>query len=117
MVDKKEILSEMVNLASELRDVLRQSDLTEFGALLHKNWLLKKQLASGISNPILDQYYDKALQAGALGGKILGAGGGGFLLFYCDQEKQAQVKEALKELLFTRFKFESEGSKIIYTED
>ena len=85
-----------------------------FGKLLHQGWMLKKRLAGSISNPQIDEYYDRALDAGALGGKILGAGGGGFLLLCCPLEKQRKVQETLSPLAPMEFCFENEGSKIIY---
>jgi len=84
------------------------------GECLHKGWMLKRQLAKGISNEKIDEYYEKALNAGAIGGKILGAGGGGFLLLYCPKEKQPKVRETLSHLSTMEFSLEPEGSKIIY---
>ncbi|MDO8435798.1 MAG: GHMP kinase, partial [bacterium] len=72
------------------------------------------KLANGITNPAIDDYYEKARKAGALGGKILGSGGGGCLLFYCDEKYQNNVKEALGQLKEVGFNFEPQGSKIIY---
>lgn len=109
-------LVKMRDLALELRDVLVSQDIASFGEILHKGWLLKRELASGISNPQIDRWYDTAIKAGAYGGKILGAGGGGFLLFYCPLEKQPDVREALG-LREMKFSFDSQGSRIIYLED
>ena len=75
---------QMMTDAMELRDCLNNNDISELGEFLHENWMMKKELASGISNPIIDEYYQKALDAGASGGKLCGAGGSGFLLFYAD---------------------------------
>jgi D-glycero-alpha-D-manno-heptose-7-phosphate kinase len=94
--------------------VLYGGDLDDFGRILHQNWELKRALASGISNGAIDQAYDAALKAGALGGKLLGAGGGGFLLFYCREECQAAVNHALSGLRPFAFRFENEGSKLIH---
>lgn len=107
-------LEKMVELSQELKDSLERGDLTEFGDILHKNWLYKKKLASKITNSTIDSYYNKAINAGAIGGKILGSGGGGFLLFYCNKEKQDKVQEALSDLKEVKFSFEPQGSKIIY---
>jgi len=115
--DKVAILKEMVKLVWKLRDSLYMGDLEEFGNLLHQNWLLKQQLASKISNQEINDLYKKARDAGAGGGKVLGAGGGGFLLLYCEKEKQAGLREALKGLKELQFKFEYEGSKVIYIGD
>lgn len=115
--NKLKTLDKMVELAHELRDAIRSNDLTQFGQILHKGWIYKKQLALGITNPVIDKYYDNAIRAGASGGKILGAGGGGFLLLYCEEEKQEKVRSVLGELKETSFKLEPQGSKIIYVED
>lgn len=115
--DKILILKEMVKLVWKLRDALYSGNLKEFGNLLHQNWLLKQQLSSRISNKRIDNIYKKARRAGALGGKILGAGGRGFLLLYCEKEKQKKIREALNGLKELQFKFEHEGSKVIYIED
>ncbi len=113
---KFENLQKMKQLAEEMRDTLRKDDLTKFGEILHRGWLLKRELANSITNQRIDGYYEKAIKAGAYGGKLLGAGGGGFLLFYCPEEKKNQVKVAvpLQEIPFC---FDSQGSKIIYVGD
>jgi D-glycero-alpha-D-manno-heptose-7-phosphate kinase len=114
--NKIDILRQMKYQVFDLRDALLNDDLTKFGEILHKGWHLKKQLTAGISNDLIDDYYNKAINAGAIGGKVLGAGGGGFILFYCPKNKQDNVRKCLnlKEL---NFGFEQEGSKIIYLED
>ncbi len=112
--DKFTTLQNMVKLVYELRDVLMKGNLDEFGKLMHENWMMKQQLASGISNPLINELYDAALKNGAIGGKLLGAGGGGFMLFYCPKEKQAKLDEALKQVRRFQFKFEQEGSKLIH---
>ncbi|MBU2592795.1 GHMP kinase, partial [Patescibacteria group bacterium] len=111
---KRKILSLMVKLAKELKNSLEKNSLDRFGELLHQNWQLKKQMANGITNAEIDQWYNLARKNGAVGGKILGAGGGGFLLLYAPKEKQEQIKAALSKLKNTPFSFEPEGSKIIY---
>lgn len=113
---KFENLQKMKQLAEELRDALNENNLTTFGEILHKGWLLKRELASAITNNEIDQHYEKAFGAGALGGKLLGAGGGGFLLFYCQEEKKENIKAAL-QLQEIPFEFDSQGSKIIYVGD
>lgn len=110
-------LDRLVELAREVKKALEECRLDDFGALLHEAWLSKKKLASGVSNSRIDQYYSRALEAGARGGKILGAGGGGFLLLYCDEAHQEAVRKALAELRQIPFEFEPQGSKIIYVED
>lgn len=114
---KKEMLHKMREFAYLSRDALNSSNLRRFGELLHENWEYKKKMASNLSNPIIDNYYNLAISAGAIGGKICGAGGGGFLLFYVEPEKQDKVKKALAELKELQFDFESFGSKIIYIDE
>lgn len=112
--DKFTTLQNMVKLVYELRDVLMKGNLDEFGKLMHENWMMKQKLASGISNPLINELYDTALKNGAIGGKLLGAGGGGFMLFYCPKEKQPKLDEALSKVRRFQFKFEQEGSKLIH---
>lgn len=94
-VDKIQGLIKMCELAENLRTAIENDDLDAFGKTLDYNWQIKKQMASGISNPFIDECYNKAIRNGAKGGKLLGAGGGGFLLFYCEEDKQPAVKKAL----------------------
>ena len=89
-------------------------DLDDFGRLLDKSWNLKKQTGKAVSTDKIDELYKKGMEAGALGGKLLGAGGGGFLIFYVQKDKQQKVREALKDLMYIPFKFENEGSTIIH---
>lgn len=115
--NKTEIMKEMVSLVWEVREALYKNELDKFGKILHHSWLLKQQLASKITNNTINDLYELGLRNGALGGKLLGAGGGGFLLFYCNKEKQNKLREAMKGFQELKFKFESEGSKIIYIGD
>lgn len=108
------ILDKMVNLARELKTSLEKGSLADFGGLLHENWKLKKKLAKGITNKKIDQWYNIGRKNGAIGGKILGAGGGGFLLFYAPKKDHLKIIRALPELKPMAFNFEPEGSKIIY---
>ncbi len=112
--DKFRNLVKMTELAYELREALSDGKLDRFGEMLHENWLLKRELASSISNGIIDQYYDLAMRSGAMGGKLLGAGGGGFLLFYCPKEKQPRLRSALSDLVELPFHLEQSGTKVIY---
>lgn len=113
--NKLEYLRKIRDLSYEIRDILIcGKDLDGFGRALHKGWVLKKELADNITNGHIDKYYQKAIDAGALGGKLLGAGGGGFLLFYCPPARQANLRKALNPLREEPFKFEPQGSKIIY---
>lgn len=103
------------NMVDNAVEILNGSGpLDDFGRLLDESWRIKKTLSSQISNSHIDEIYQAAKSAGALGGKILGAGGGGFILFFVKPELQAKVKEKLKELLYVPFKFEDMGSQIIY---
>jgi D-glycero-alpha-D-manno-heptose-7-phosphate kinase len=115
--DKFNILKSMVSLVYDTKKSLVNGQPDDLGKILHENWILKKQLASGISNSTIDQAYDTALKNGALGGKLLGAGGGGFLLFYCPVNLQPKLINALKPLRQFDFKFENEGSKLIHISD
>lgn len=108
------ILEKMVELAHRLKNDLQANTLDSFGSILHENWLLKKQLADSISTPDIDRWYETALQHGAQGGKLLGAGGGGFLLFYAPSETHQAIADALPELQTVSFSFETEGSTIIF---
>lgn len=112
---KLEVLKSMRDMTGRVIEILQDGDnLHEFGNVLHEGWMAKKNLANSISNNIIDSYYEAARKAGAIGGKILGAGGGGCLLFYVEKENQDAVREALKSLLELKFDFEPEGSKIVY---
>ena len=115
---KIERLKEMLRLVDDAQKVLvdQSADLNDFGRLLDHTWKLKRQTGSAVSTSGIDALYDKGMAAGALGGKLLGAGGGGFLVFYVPKEKQASVREAMKDLLYIPFKFENEGTKVIYYE-
>lgn len=116
MKDKTSQLIEMFHLVDEAEKILTDKDisLNEFGKLLDYTWKLKRGISGGISTDSIDEQYAKAMNAGALGGKLLGAGGGGFLLFYVPLEKQSDVKNALKDQMYVPFKFENDGTKVIY---
>lgn len=107
-------MKKMVHCAARMRESLSQNSLDSFGDLLHENWTLKKTMASSISNPLIERWYKSARRHGAIGGKILGAGGGGFLLFYAPYSTHEQIKQALPILTPTSFAFEPQGSKIIF---
>ncbi len=117
--DRRQALRAMTRLAQDLREALSQDsvDLDIFGEVLHQGWLLKRALASGISNGRIDDWYERARGHGAIGGKILGAGGGGFLLLYAPPERHAAIVAALPELRPIPFRFEPQGSKIVYVEE
>jgi D-glycero-alpha-D-manno-heptose-7-phosphate kinase len=111
-------LSALCDIARSMSEVLtHEKDLDEFGRLLDCSWRVKKSLTSSISNGVIDGYYSKALAAGAVGGKLLGAGSGGFLLLYCEPNRQDSVRQALSDLTEVDFSLDPEGSKVIYVED
>lgn len=112
--DKFQTLVRMTDLAYGMRDALARGALDDFGVILNENWLLKKKLASKISSGAIDKYYQIAMDNGALGGKLLGAGGGGFLLFYCDKAHQKRLRSALSDLVELPFSMENSGTKVIY---
>lgn len=113
--DKTAELLEMKALVDDVQRLLVSgSDLNEFGRLLDYTWKLKRSITSDISNNDIDILYNKAIEAGALGGKLLGAGGGGFLLFYVESEYQQNVRKVLEDLIYVPFEFENEGTRIMY---
>ena len=112
--DKYRGLVTMTELAYELRDAVSSKNLDRFGEILNENWLIKRQLAGSISNGTIEKYYNLAMESGALGGKLLGAGGGGFLLFYCPKERQPRLRSALSDLVELPFHMEQGGTKVIY---
>lgn len=113
---RKTYLHKMLALVDEAEAVLNDEtrDLDEFGRLLDCSWKLKRQTGKSVSTICIDELYQKGIAAGALGGKLLGAGGGGFLIFYVQPEYQKAVKMALKDLMHIPFNFENEGTRIIY---
>jgi D-glycero-alpha-D-manno-heptose-7-phosphate kinase len=115
--DKIQALKKMVMLVDDLQQALEKGELNDMGKILHENWILKQQLASSITNTDINECYQTAMNHGALGGKLLGAGGGGFMLFYCPKEKQASLLQALSKLRRFDFSFESKGSSVIYSEN
>ncbi|NMB68003.1 MAG: GHMP kinase [Chloroflexi bacterium] len=108
------ILRQMKEMAYTARRELEAGNIDALGYLLHESWLLKKQLASRISNGMIEEAYQAARGAGALGGKISGAGGGGFLLLYCPYERREAVRAALKDFQELPFQLEPDGSKVIF---
>lgn len=114
--DKTKQLLEMLSLVNDAKSVLtdKYSDLNDFGRLLDHTWKLKRQTGNSVSTNSIDELYDKGIEAGAIGGKLLGAGGGGFLVFYVEPDKQGFVKKAMSELLQIPFHFENGGTRVIY---
>ena len=110
----KKKLSEM---AIRLKDNLNNGDIESLGRMLDEGWKVKKSLASGVSNPTIDEVYDRAISNGALGGKLLGAGGNGFMLFYVEKENQQAVREALSDYREFPFEFDNTGFKVVYNDE
>lgn len=116
--DKMDVLGDMRDLARELRSVASgRGDLDEFAKLLHEGWLLKRSLGFGIATQTVDEWYEAALRAGAQGGKLLGAGGGGFLLLMAPRERHAAIKRALGHPRELPFEIDPRGSRIIFISD
>lgn len=113
-VDKAQVQKKMCEITKVLKSELQNNNVDAMGELLHENWMLKKTLASGITNPVIDETYELAMKAGATGGKLLGAGGAGFMIFYVPEEKQADVRKALSHLREMEFKMDNSGSSIIH---
>ena len=113
---KEKRLLEMLDLVDDAEDVLtnKKRDLDEFGRLLDHTWKLKRQTGSAVSTSNIDALYQRGIEAGALGGKLLGAGGGGFLVFYVQPEKREALKAAMHDLLYVPFHFEDGGSRVLY---
>jgi D-glycero-alpha-D-manno-heptose-7-phosphate kinase len=107
-------LGQMAALTHTLRDELLGNNIDALGEILHENWMLKKTMATAISTPDIDYYYELARKNGALGGKLLGAGGGGFLLLYVKEENQAALRKALGDLNELSFEFDRIGTTVIY---
>lgn len=114
---QRQTVRAMTALARELQACLCRDDLAPFGEILHEGWLLKTKLASGVTNDRIDAWYKLARHHGALGGKVLGAGGGGFLLLYAPEAQHPAILAALPDLRPVPFRFASQGSKIIYVEE
>ena len=106
----------MKSLVDEAEQILvsKERNLDEFGRMLDESWKLKRTTGNKVSTSEIDSIYAKAIQAGALGGKLLGAGGGGFVVFYVPEDKQNEVKKALNNLLYVPFRFENSGTQVIY---
>jgi D-glycero-alpha-D-manno-heptose-7-phosphate kinase len=115
---KERELKAMLELVDEAQEIVadRKRDIQEFGQMLHESWQIKRSLTQKISNPEIDAIYEAGLSAGALGGKLLGAGGGGFMLFFVPPEKRAALRERLKKLLCVPFAFSNKGSEVVLYE-
>jgi D-glycero-alpha-D-manno-heptose-7-phosphate kinase len=113
---KRNLMSNMVALAYDMRDFLEKDDVTPLGELLDENWQLKRKMAVGISDSQIDSWYNKGISAGATGGKLLGAGNGGFIMFFAPKEKHSNIKAAMKDLQRIPFSFDCNGSQIVYSD-
>lgn len=115
---KRNELDSMLQLVNEAEAIITSSNrsVDEFGRLLHESWRIKRTLTEKITNPTIDEIYDAGLRAGALGGKLLGAGGGGFLLFFVPPEKQESLRMRLQKLLCVPFAFSNKGSHVVVYE-
>lgn len=112
--NKRSTMEKMVQLSYELFNELKKDTIRSFGEILHANWMYKRELAKGVTSPEIDKWYGIARKHGAEGGKILGAGGGGFMLLYAPHEKHEEIKQSLSELRSVDFQFENQGSQIIF---
>jgi D-glycero-alpha-D-manno-heptose-7-phosphate kinase len=112
--DRRVLMRRMVQLAFEMKEHLESGTLEHFGDLLDENWRLKSQLTSGITDPQIDAWYASGMAHGALGGKLLGAGNGGFMMFYAPKERHPQIKAALSELEPVKFRFDRAGAQIVF---
>lgn len=114
--DKANLQQKMCAITRTLKEELQKNNIDAMGELLHDNWMLKKMLASGITNPQIDDIYEKAMKAGATGGKLLGAGGAGFMLFFVPLDRKASVRDALADLREMDFEMDNSGSAIIHVD-
>jgi len=113
---KRELMSSMVSLTYNMRDLLENDDIESLGELLDQNWQLKRQMTVGISDLQIDDWYSKGMLSGATGGKLLGAGNGGFIMFFASKEKHADIVLAMKDLQRVPFSFDAHGSQIVYSD-
>ena len=114
MKKHQELYMRMVGMVDDGLRIIKSANWIEFGSLMDEAWQIKKQLSEYITTPTIDNIYETAVKAGAVGGKLCGGGGGGFILFVVEPEKQESVKKALSELTYAPFEFEEEGTQVIY---
>jgi D-glycero-alpha-D-manno-heptose-7-phosphate kinase len=112
--DKKILVHRMVQLAFELKKEIEAGSLENFGEILHENWKLKTQICDGITDKVIDHWYDTGINAGALGGKLLGAGNGGFIMFFAHPSKHESIKMSLEKLTPVKFKFDTQGAHVCF---
>lgn len=113
---KRDLMSDMVALAYDMKDLLENDDIQSLGELLDKNWQLKRQITAGVSDTQIDDWYNKGIVAGATGGKLLGAGNGGFIMFFAPKEKHNNIVMAMKDLQRVPFAFDNNGSQIVFSD-
>ena len=116
LAEKRELMSNMVSLAYDMRSLLENDDIEPIGQLLDQNWQLKRQMTEGISDSQIDGWYNKGIQAGAKGGKLLGAGNGGFIMFIAPRKKHNDIIKAMNDLQKVPFSFDNGGSKIVFSD-
>jgi D-glycero-alpha-D-manno-heptose-7-phosphate kinase len=112
--EKRKLMREMVKLAYEMKNLLESNDLDAIGELLDKNWKLKRQMATGITDAQIDDWYQQGISAGAKGGKLLGAGNGGFMMFFAPVDKHRDIVKAMGGLREIPFSFDQNGSQIVF---
>ena len=112
---KRQVLTQLHRMVGEAVSILRSGDLDDLGRLLHESWMLKRELSPSVTSPAVELAYETAIRHGALGGKLLGAGGTGFMAFYVPRDKQSLVKDALMQCLPVPFALASQGSRIVYS--
>ena len=117
-IDKKiDHLNSLRSMAEQAKSKLESGNIESFGEMLNESWQMKRTFASGVSSDLIDNYYKAAIDAGATGGKVLGAGGGGFFMFYCDEGKQGAVRKALSPMREVQFGFPVAGSRIVFNDN
>ena len=114
MSSHSNLLSSMTEMVDSGCKLLKQADYVGFGKLLHESWLMKRQLSDYVSTPTIDAIYEAGQKAGAIGGKLLGAGGGGFILFLAEPDKHKVIRQTLDDLTHVPFRFEDKGTEVIY---
>lgn len=113
-IKKKITMRRMVKLAFDLKNELELGSLDNFGQILHENWILKREISDGITDPQIDNWYSIGLRNGALGGKLLGAGNGGFIMFYAPPQYHTRIRDALVDLQPVKFSFDKMGTQIVF---